>query len=320
MNRDVVTKFALVLAVWLLALLAAGNAKAQVAVASAAPVRAMVSDPALVAPGASFVPLNPAVLQWSAPSRWGGGTIRAERELLPPDGPNFTDFKGLFGGFNVTGPGFSYAGQIVELTDKTHATGLDADWNSLSGAAAFQAGERFAFGVGLERTGNSARSASVDYNTTQLGMSVRVTNAIFAGLVMGTENIVIQNNTSQRGIQRYGIGWRTGSTKSQFHLEAFRTEKDKATDFTPRSEYSDMSLTTGVIEAQFWKIFTGFTTTSGKQETFGQEIQSNAWEIGWIGKSGLSGTYRRENGTTTNSFSGQQRATRAIIWSLAYAF
>ena len=294
-------------------------AQAQVATAEVAPVRAEVHDPTLVAPSAGFVPVNPATLQWGAPSRWGMGQIRAEREHVLPD-PTWQTirYKGIYGGFRKTGEGFSFAGETIDLSDTTTA-GNTADWNVLSGAASFQAGENFTFGIGLTRTGDSKGATTTDTSTTLLGMSTRIGRAIFAGLALGTENIEIGEESSNRGVQIYGVGMRGGSTTSQWHLEGSKEERKEATDFQNRWEYADLVLTNLTAEFQTWKIFVGATATNGKRETFGREFRSNALEIGYMSTRDLSIIYRREQGESTGA-DGSEQKTRAHHWAFSYIF
>ena len=294
-------------------------ALAQVATSEVAPVRAEVHDPTMVAPSVGFVPVNPAALQWGAPSRWGLGQIRAETEYTPLGLESQTiRYKGMYGGFRKTGEGFSFAGETIDLSDTTTA-GWEADWNIISGAASFQAGENFTFGIGLTRVGNSRGFTTTDTSTTLLGMSARVSRSIFAGLALGTENIEIGENSSDRGVQIYGAGMRGGSSSSQWHLEAYKEERKEATDFTYLSQYSDIALTTLTAEIHFWKIFAGASNVNGKQERNNREFRSTALELGYLSTRDLSIIYRRELGVSIRPDDIEQK-NRAYHWAFSYVF
>jgi hypothetical protein len=301
--------------------IAAASAQAQVAVSEMVPAAPRIIDPTEVVPTASFVTPNPAAMQWGAPSRWGGGTLSSEREQTAPTTGTPVEFGGIYAGARVLGKNLTVAGYMLELGDDTNTFSLEADWNVLAGGVAFQSGDNITFGVSMERADNTVSGVSLDFNTINLGLSVKASDKIYLGLALGTEDINVASESGDRSVQKYGVGYRAGG-QSQTHFEAYIVDRE-ANDQFSAGAFSDSNEKVLVAEVILGSIFLGASLSNTTQDRNDQEINALIFDIGWAPKNGLALLFHRESATTesgvsTTSPTEDDTSTTAI--SIAWSF
>lgn len=295
----------------------AGLAAAQVAVPSIVPATVRIGDPAYGRPSVSFVPPNPAAMQWGAPARLGGGTISASH--APVGGTN-VDFSGIYLGGVKWGEKLSFGGAYLDLADQTNAVTLEADWSLLAIAASFQSGDRFAFGAGVERTGNTHSLDAVDFNTSKLGLSVQFGKAWYAGLVMGNESVDSSlNGSGTRSVQMLGVGYRSGG-QEHMHLELYVVDRDSVDMLVTSNELSDARHTVLVAEFQLGQIVLAGSYALTTKSDAG--VTGTAWfaDIGWAPKRGIALLYHMEGSTTQDDLLAAEYDGTASAVSFAYSF
>lgn len=311
--REIFTGFSLFLLVWLIGL----PARAQVAVPSLVPAVPRVGDPILGIPTASFVPPNPAAMQWGAPSKWGLGKINAERRVTEPTVGTLVEFGGLFIGFRKVDKDISFAAQLLELSDETNAVRL-ADWNSLDAAVAFQSGDSIAFGVGLNRVSNTSQGDSLEFNTINLGMSIEIKRNIFAGFSIGTEDISSSfNGNDDRSVQKYGVGYRTGGSFNT-HFEFYIVDRDQADNSA--AEFSDVTSQVLVAEFNLNGLLLAASFNRSQRSRLDLETTTLVLDFGWAPKNGFSLIFHIERTAGKDSTQFNESAFESDISSLSASF
>ncbi|MCH7477370.1 MAG: hypothetical protein IIA14_04635 [SAR324 cluster bacterium] len=276
-----------------LLLLGARSVPAQVAVSRLVPAAPSLGDPLESIPTASFVPENPAAMQWGPPTRWGAGSFSAERtQTLPlPEDPAIPAQPVEYGGQYVGGRNveedFSYAGEFLQFADETNRF-LVADWDVLSAGVAFKSGETITFGASLERAGTTNRGNSLNFNSTTLGFSVKLSKNIYGGAALGTEKISSSAcfcSDENRSVQKFGLAFFTGRTV-KWHLEGYQIVKDAAPN--SRDEFSSV-ITDGVVaEILMGPVLIGLSGTSTEKEEAQKTVRTAALDLGWVPKRGWS--------------------------------
>lgn len=298
--------------------LVAATAQAQVAVSELVPAAPRILDPEDIVPSASFVPANPAAMQWGAPSRWGVGTISGDRKQTAPTAGGTTDFGGFYAGVRVVSDDITFGAHLIEYSDETNTFSLNADWNVLAGGVAFQSGDMIAFGASVERADNTSGGSTFDFNTITLGLSLNVSKDIFVGLALGTEDITAPGESGDRSVQKYGVAYRTGG-QTQYHLEAYIVDREENSQFGS-GVFSDSRETVLVAEAIFGNLLVGASFITISRDRLNQEISALTFDIGWAPKAGLSLMYHQESTTTENNASGTEFDTGTTAISLAWSF
>ena len=274
-----------------LLLLGARNVPAQVAVPRLVPAAPSVGDPVESIPTASFVTANPAAMQWGPPTRWGAGSLSAERtQTLPlPQDPTMPAPRIEFGGQYVGGRSveedFSFAGEFLQIADETNFL-LEADWDVLSAGVAFKSGETITFGASLERAGTTNLGNSLNFNSTNLGLSVKLSKNFYGGVALGTETVSSSfRGDENRSVQKLGLAFFTGRTV-KWHLEGYQIAKDAAPRFG--DEFSSVTTNGAVAEVLMGPVLIGLSGTSSEKEEAQKRVKTAALDLGWVPRRGWS--------------------------------
>ncbi len=304
----------------LLSLLLAGlgtPARAQVAVPSLVPAAPRIGDPVYDVPTASFVTPNPAAMQWGSPSKWGFGQIDSERRQTQPSQGTLVELSGIYVGFRKVAEDISFGAELLELSDDSNAV-LEADWDVLDGAVAFQSGDNIAFGVGADRTSTSRNANSLEFDAINLGMSIEVQSNVFIGFAIGTEDISSSfNGDDDRSVQKYGIGYRKGGTVNT-HFELYAIEKDEADN--PSGEFTDVGTLVGVAEFNLSNLLLAASYSLTERERVLLDTTTVTVDIGWAPKNGLAVMFHRENTTTEDTTPANESETETETTALSIAF
>lgn len=268
------------------------------------PASPNISDPNSNAPTSSFVPANPAAIQWGMPTRWGIGQIMATRgETVPPPDTtegidNTKEFGGLYVGGRSFSKKFSVAGELMELSDDPKEFPLEADWDVLRAGVAFLSGDSVTFGAGMDRVSNIQGYNPVDYDTTILGITFQLSQTYYLGLAMGTEKISHASiGESDRAVRKYGIAYSKGQGKS--HIEYYIIEKTAPEEFSDQADsFSDVKTNGVVAETILGKFYIGAGASLTNKDLAGVTLTQLSFDVGWAAKRGLSLLYHRESTAT----------------------
>ena len=308
-----------------LLLLGARSVPAQVAVSRLVPAAPSLGDPLESIPTASFVPENPAAMQWGPPTRWGAGSFSAERtQTLPlPVDPAMpappVEFGGQYVGGRSVEEDFSFAGEFLQIADETN-TFLIADWDVLSAGVAFKSGETITFGASLERAGTTNLGNSLNFNSTNLGLSVKLSKNFYGGLALGTETVSSSfRGDENRSVQKLGLAFFTGRTV-KWHLEGYQIAKDAAPRFG--DEFSSVTTNGAVAEVLMGPVLIGLSGTSSEKEEAQKRVKTAALDLGWVPKRGWSLILHSEAAVTEDlgGASIVEFETTATSVSIAFLF
>lgn len=215
--RKIVGVMAVLMAAW------APWAHAQVAVPELAPGATRIFSSQLPIPAmTSFVPENPAALQWGAPSRFGGGMMRGHKSHLL-DGDSSSD-DGTLVGFRLVSMSLAVAGESMDMAVDFPATasGGEAHHEKSQSALAvsFAWPDWLAFGLASQqsslrvRPSDAAALHGVDLNGWVAGASVKVGELLYVGGAYGRDEAkpaYVDPSVTARGEQgMVGIALRKG--------------------------------------------------------------------------------------------------------------
>ncbi len=164
---------------WLLiaALLAfAGAIHAQVAAPRLNPVIAESSRP-------FNAPSNPATLPWSGPSRIGGGLL--DLEVEDATGTQILEGDGKMLQARWVGENFAVAAEVLTSDFEDVPPPGAFDFDAFLIGAAFQWGEVFSIGVGLESEELSFGTFSEQETLPVAGATLRLAEVIYLGVATG---------------------------------------------------------------------------------------------------------------------------------------
>ncbi|MBI3993581.1 MAG: hypothetical protein HY342_09920, partial [Candidatus Lambdaproteobacteria bacterium] len=224
----------------LLAMGAPGGASAQIAVPRLMPAGPTLFDPGSVPDSAGVVPLNPAALQWAAPSTAGGGGARTDSIwTAPPRTPAEPTFHSFYGGGRWVGESFSIGAETVQLQDLEDA--LDVRASSNRAAAAVQFADMLALGLGYTsasvlHTPFTTDSVSDAVTVQEAGISLRLSESWFLGGSIGRETnsrTAVHFSDAEwnvdRDVAQYALGYRQGGSVL-LHIEVGAVEHPEVTD------------------------------------------------------------------------------------------
>ena len=255
--------------------------------------RAQVAAPVLNPTALLVTTENPAVLQWSAPSRvslgWYGGRIES-----------FNQFGVQT--YNADTPGWFVQGRAVgeSLSVGLEHLGYDITPQGLptttvketQAALAGQLWGAVALGVGLDDQTQDQPGTTWTFKKRLAGASVRLFEHLYLGATSGTEQVSVTGApASNRAVTRYGVGWHVRGDSSGLHLEATH-EKREAYESTPGSFFDQGTLDTVNLEVIFANILVGLGSRKGHvvHPTAGSGYDENrrVATLGWVPKSGLA--------------------------------
>ncbi|HKI98382.1 MAG TPA: hypothetical protein VKB51_07910, partial [bacterium] len=283
---------------------------AQVAAPSLLPGTARTMDPeqfnALAVPvldrfttsGLTFLPENPAAMQWSRHSELGLGSMSASGHFDDGLTPGDFDFSGPFAGLRWVTQYVSLGAQAMDWSGGSQATSNDKQ-TLRDYAGAFQV-----FGVLAVGASSSALNQAfhfkigagtddeIDAKRDITGASLRLGGAFYLGYLSGTEKFDFRNLTSptndfkvNRDVQGYGVAY-LGQGPNPWHLEVYRTSKDFVTDGT--NFLNEEQETVGVIEARFGQLGIGLQSRNGEatrapvSPAFKETTKSQQLTLAWV--------------------------------------
>ena len=196
-------------------LLPAAPAWAQVAVPSLVPGGILVQNPGYpIFAESGYTPLNPAAMQFGAPSRIGGGVMQgASNDTIW--GGNGKNYTGVFGGARLVVQRIALAVENNSYSVQ-YPTATISESNE-SFAFSFSFPEWLAFGFGADNHTREVGVTKYDVMGTTFGVSLKSEN-FGAGMALGQETARDGITKGARDTTVTGVSWREGG-KVSWHLE-----------------------------------------------------------------------------------------------------
>ena len=286
----------------LLAAAAPGGAWAQIAVPRLVPAGPTIFAPSAVPHSAGVVPLNPAALQWAAPSLAGGGAARTDSTwTAPARTPPEPTFNTFYGGARWVGESFSIAAETIKLDDiEDHLT---VRANSSRAALALQVGDMLALGVGYTSAGvlhpGGFGDVSDAVTVPEAGLSLRLSESWFLGGSIGRET---NSRTAvhfsdpewnvERDVAKYALGYRQGGS-FLLHIEVGAVEHPEVIDQAGTIIAGNVAQY-GAIEINVSGILLGYMGTNNIMSRNERTAVMTQADIGWVPTTGLAITARQE--------------------------
>ena len=270
---------------------------------------------------------NPAVLQWSTPSRITLGYFDGSNTNFNAAGvqTNVTDLSGGYVQARAVGESFAVGAERLQLDIKPQV-GAAIDYVETQVAAAGQMGGMVALGVGQDKITQTPAGGVADSNTLGLGgASLRFWERIYLGAALGTESLDLSPTSSvSRDVMRAGIGFHMRGADSGLHLEVTRetraaytvevppgvsVDRDEETLDGAHVEFIVANILVGLASRQ-WKVRNPTAAT-------GWDEDNKIVVLGWVPAQGLAVVLRhetRERTNTNNSTQDRVRDRVAIAW------
>lgn len=250
----------------------------------------------------SFVPTNPAALQWGGPTRFGGGLIDgvSSHAISQMSGT----IAGKFSGFRLVGETLAVGGQITDYTLESNY-GFPSAKSASTLALSFRLPASFAYGYSvtnstLEMT-DISQTTSTEFSKSLLGFSIKMSENWYIGAAVGNEEetrtLPGPLATLERDVRMSGIGFRsTGSVI--WHMEASLVDSGDLVAMDGSKTYGHL-LKQGVLEVAFWDLIFGITSynVAGSGTRNNETISGYTLDYGYAPFSGLTITGRFERST-----------------------
>ena len=293
-------------------------ARGQVAVPDFPPAAPRVLVPEDFVPDANFTSENPGALQWGAPSRFGLGRISGQAERDTGLGTTKkTNYDGYYAGLRWVTEVFTLGGEVVNLESADN----DYQTDVANAAVAFPVLKQLAVGIGLDTSKTENGSATDTRSAPTLGLSVNLNDRFYIGLALGREYLHRKQGggtdfDSDRATQAFGIGFRTGGTGTQLHLEYDVIARDAHEDQS-NFKFDEQDQSHIVVELNWASLL-----LSGRYVDFkidNTEGTTQIYALGWAPKKGLALLGQVE---LSSAEDGNGLKTDATVYtiSLAYQF
>jgi len=270
----------LLLTPWLLAALAA-PALAQVAAPSLLPVNPFV-DAASYYTALDFVTLNPAAMQWGAPSRIGAAALEVTRDEGTGSDLNFAGeaygARGVWERFSLAAEASSVKDDEAsfDYTQDTTFYGLAAQpfgWLAL-GASQYEAK--------IDDGGNATTDTIGAY-----GVSLRLSEMFFVGYTSGRETLDSYQLTEKvsRDVRAFGVGFRRGGSFN-VHAEyySFYRAPYKINGGYRAKDQADV----GVLELGLGSLVAGYRAFRYENKSDSEKSDGQQVSLAWAPASGFT--------------------------------
>ncbi len=306
----------LCLALFIVLILAVHTVQGQVAVPAFAPASPKLLVPGLTVPDATLAPENPAANHWGAPSRFGLGQFAAELKQEVTLGTDVErDFDGIYAGFRWVTEAFSLGVEVIDVDSSDGAY----DARVTNAALSLLAADFLAVGVGLDTSEIDLSGTNDRRETPLLGVSVSLDERFFIGLAFGREYLDRSGGssfTSDRAVQKVGLGFRQGQGPTNIHLEYFVVTRDPH-ETGAGVEFEDSELQTIVVEAIWRSILLAGSVVSFDIDNV--EGTTTVIDVGWAPKTGLALLGHFETTEAEDAANDITEVTTTAI-SIAYQF
>lgn len=182
------------------------SVQAQMVLPRTIPLAPRVLDPRLAAPTYTYVPMNPAVIQFTELKFAGFATIRAANEEKVVNPGTAEEFAGWSAGGIMGSPRLSMAFEITRLFDDKNSL-KTVDWTTQGAALQLTVFENLRIGLGITRTNSEVEANPVSSSTSEAGGVVSFPGGLFFGFSQGNEVISsLLNGEQKRPVRKIGVG------------------------------------------------------------------------------------------------------------------
>lgn len=237
-------------------------------------------------------PSNPATLPWSGPSRIGGGLLDLEEE--DATGIQTLEGDGKMLQARWVGEMFAVAAEVLNSDFEDVPPPGAFDFDAFLIGAAFQWGEVFSIGVGLESQEFSVGTFSVKETLPVAGATLRLAEVIYLGVATGEATVELSDPTFtgevDRTVTRLGAAYFWRDDDRGLHLEIYREERDSEQSITLEASGKDSDGFT--VEVVFSNILIGYESITTEFTTFaGADLgpdEETIISVGWAPGQGLA--------------------------------
>ena len=284
-----------ILSIAIVALLAfAGALQAQIAAPMLNPATA---DSLKISLNRLNKPFNPAVLPWGGPSRVGAALL--DMEIEEPGTGTIAEGDGFAAQVRLVGESFAFNAEIFSVSLDVPPTvvpgGSKIEVDSSSIGVAYQGGEVFSVGVGLEAYDLNFLGSTEEGSLPLLGATLRFGEIYFLGAAVGTETVKDVGGETDRSVVRVGAAVQSRDTDGGYHLEVFIDNSDSAigTAGPDVIEEEVVGLTAELVFGGGWLIGlevlnTDVTDPSDPTGLSDLEVKERIISLGWAGSEGLA--------------------------------
>ena len=239
---------------------------------------------------------NPATLVWGGPTRAGIGYIDMTMTDRPVGGPDVEQATGSGGllQFDWVGESLAFHAEALAITlDLIPAFGggsIDID-NTVLGAA-FQVGEMFSIGAGLESDLVSGTGFEEEETLPLLGATLRLGEVFYLGAAAGTETFKDLTGEVDYSVQRLGVGLHSRDGDFGYHLDVYQQTSDSASNTTGTSVDEEETMGWVVEVVLMGGLLLGIESSSTDETSpagvAGDVVDHTMVSVGWAGSEGLS--------------------------------
>ncbi|HEX7927381.1 MAG TPA: hypothetical protein VF678_07305 [bacterium] len=269
----------------------------------------------------SFVPNNPAVMNWNGSSVLGIGQARLDRDQKAA-GTKTDEYAINYAGLRWTGDKFAVGLETGHLAFDSGNTLSKVTVDNVNVGLSGKVAEWLSIGVAANNAKTDGSASKDTFGGFTVGATARLGDIFFVGLGIGSDSDEHKetgnNYNDSRATSQWGIGLYTGGGKggsgnngAVWHLEYSVEDKGDITDANGNksSGYTRSSGTVEVIWKHILLSYVGF----GVDAKTGNTSQSgSAVEAGWVGDKGLYVTVRVQNSTQSGNSNQADSNTQAI--------
>ena len=290
---------------------------------------AQVAAPSLL-PNEYTTP-NPAIIQWGAPSRVGGGYGEQEVTDDPSTG-DLTHTQSIVG-FRGVWESFALAGQVAQFETKSGPVDESVEQSTIEGSLRIT--DWLSIGALNQRLDFSQRQVdgskfTADSTIMAYGVSLKLAEIFFLGYAQGTDEVDVEFTTGPptpitfsgsdtREVRLFGAGIRAGS-EMRLHAEVYQIEFDPIEIPALSLKAEEVSESVAVLEVAWGNLVAGVTLTQTENKSDDEDTEKAAYALGWAPMSGLAFIYEIEESETTDSTDAVVKKTRAQGLSVVWQF
>lgn len=268
----------------------------------------------------SYVPNNPAVMNWNGMSVFGVGHARTDSDPKAA-GQKTIEYGTNYAGLRWTGETFAFGVETAHLADSDAPATSKLDVNNTNVALSGKFAQWLSVGVGVGHAKVENQSSTDDFSGWTVGTTLHLGEVIFIGLGVGRDSDdhkqTGNNYSDDRPTSQWGIGLYTGGKGkggnggAVWHLEYSVEDKGDFTDPLGNKSGGE-TRTNGTVEVIWKNILLSYVGYSIDAKSGNTSQTGSAVEAGWVGDKGLYLTVRVQTGSTKGTGNQFDNNTQAI--------
>ena len=318
-------RYLFILAGFLLCLSA--PSRAQVAVPELNPAAAQMFNSQFSIPmDLNYTTANPALIQWGAPMRAGGGWFegKSHDDVLMDS----KKMSGQYGGGRISRERFSGAGEMGWLNLDYNLAPALVTIRHTSGNLAFAALPNLAVGLGVNSDYKLLDTSTNDIedkiSSRGLGFSWRIGEQLFLGLAYGKDYLkrVVTATPEVKGSRNFlmaGVGVRGGGN-ILWRIEASRTTRKDFLGTTGNTIAPGSNLDQGSIEFGFSNLLFGYTLYSAQENLNGPKLKGSMadFALAPMRGVGISGRFEKNQVDTATMAKAKSEQIKSVNVTVLY--